>query len=179
VGDSKRVWVARDYMKCSGCRRCEIACSLSHEKMIWPEASRIRIFMLVPGVEVPHFCSQCDNYPCVDSCPVSALSVSKKTGAVLVDRKTCTGCGQCIDACPGRIPHLHPKDGYALICDLCNGDPECAKVCQAGKWNALETVRKMPLGSEKYQYKLYSRKPEDITKDLIVTLYGESGKGLI
>ena len=45
-------WIARDYLKCSGCRKCEIACSLFHEKRIWPEASRIRVFMLVPGAEV-------------------------------------------------------------------------------------------------------------------------------
>ncbi len=40
--------------KCSGCRLCEIACSLEHEGIIWPEASRIRIFELLPGgINVP------------------------------------------------------------------------------------------------------------------------------
>lgn len=46
-GSKRRIWIIRDYVKCSGCRKCEIACSLFHEKRIWPEASRIRIFMLV------------------------------------------------------------------------------------------------------------------------------------
>ena len=90
MSSQKRIWIVRDYLKCSGCRKCEIACSLFHENKIWPEASRIRVFMLVPGVEVPHLCAQCDDYPCVESCPVNALSVSEETGAVLVDKEKCT-----------------------------------------------------------------------------------------
>jgi len=168
-------WIARDYQKCSGCRKCEIACSLFHERKVWPEASRIRVFMLVPGVEIPHFCSQCPDYPCVESCPVSALSVSEVTGAVLVDAKKCIGCGRCIDACPGQIPHLHPSGNYVLICDLCGGDPQCVKVCKEGGWNALEIIER----GESFQYKLYARKPEEITRDLVIGLYGERGEALI
>jgi len=169
------IWIARDYLKCSGCRKCEIACSLFHEGRIWPEASRIRVFMLVPGAEFPHFCSQCHNHPCVESCPADALSISKETGAILVDKEKCTGCGLCIDTCPGRIPHLHPIDKYALICDLCGGEPQCAKVCQEGGWNALRVVEK-PLS---HSYSLYAKKPEEITRELATILYGEKGRELI
>lgn len=35
----KLFWIMRDYVKCSGCRRCEIVCSLHREGKIWPEAS--------------------------------------------------------------------------------------------------------------------------------------------
>jgi len=131
--------------------------------------------MLTPTIEVPHFCSQCDDYPCVKSCPVDALSVKEDTGAVLVDKGKCTACGNCIEACPGRIPHIHPTENYAVICDLCEGDPQCAKVCQEGKWNALWVAPKPPDGS----YRLYARRPEEITKDLAVKLYGEFGKELV
>ena len=124
------IWIARELAKCSGCRKCEIACSLFHENQIWPEASMIRVFMLVPGADFPHFCAQCQDYPCVQSCPVKALSISKQTAAVLVDKETCIACGKCIDACPGRIPHMHPKEKYIVICDLCNGDPQCVKVAE-------------------------------------------------
>ena len=165
------IWIVRDYLRCSGCRKCEIACSLFHEKRIWPEASRIRVFMLVPGAEVPHFCVQCEDYPCVGSCPVSALSVDKETGAVLVEKEKCTGCGNCIEACPGRVPHIHPRDSYVVICDLCGGEPRCAKVCQEGGWNALKVVDR---GNG--LYKLFSRKPEDITRELVINLYGEVGE---
>ena len=104
-----QVWIKRNYEKCSGCRRCEIACSLYHEGKIWPEASRIRVFMLVPGVEIPSLCFQCENYPCVEACPTDALSVNSQTGAVNVDASKCTACGLCIKACPGNVPHLHPE----------------------------------------------------------------------
>lgn len=168
------IWIARDFSKCSGCRKCEIACSLFHENRIWPEASRIRVFMLVPGLEFPHFCAQCEDYPCVEACQVNALSMDSKTGAVLVNEEKCTGCGQCIDACSGRVPHMHPTENHILICDLCGGDPECVKVCQEGKWNVLKTVSK-----KNYAYKLYARTPEEITRDLAVKMYGELGEEFI
>lgn len=165
------IWIARDFSKCSGCRKCEIACSLFHENRIWPETSRIRVFMLVPGLEFPHLCAQCEDYPCVEACQVNALSIDSKTGAVLVDEEKCTGCGQCIDACSGRVPHMHPTENHILICDLCGGDPQCVKVCREGKWNVLKTVSK-----KNYAYKLYARTPEEITRDLAVKMYGELGE---
>ena len=162
------IWIARDLSKCSGCRKCEIACSLFHENRIWPEASRIRVFMLVPGADFPHFCAQCEDYPCVEACPVNALSISKKTGAVRVKTKACIACGKCIDACPGRIPHMHPQESYIVICDLCKGNPQCVKVCQEGGWNVLKKVSRGDRA-----YKLYARTPEEITRDLAFKMYGE------
>jgi carbon-monoxide dehydrogenase iron sulfur subunit len=175
MSEEKNIWIARDYLLCSGCRRCEIACSLFHEGRIWPEASRIRVFMLVPGAEVPHFCAQCHDHPCVESCPVGALSVSEETGAILVDRDACTSCGICIDACPGRIPHIHPAKNYALICDLCGGDPECVKVCNEGGWDCLRIVNK----NESHSHSLYAKRPEEVTRELTTYLFGEKGKELI
>jgi Fe-S-cluster-containing hydrogenase component 2 len=165
------IWIARELAKCSACRKCEIACSLFHEKRIWPEASRIRVFMLVPGAEFPHFCAQCEDYPCVKACPVKALSISKKTGAVLVKAKACTTCGKCITACPGGIPHIHPTEKYAVICDLCNGHPQCVKVCQEGGWNVLKKVPR-----REHAFKLYARTPEETTRDLATRFYGEQAE---
>ncbi len=173
------IWIARDYLRCSGCRRCEIACSLHHEGNIWPAASRVRVFMLVPGVEIPHLCAQCNDYPCVAACPVEdALYVSEKTGAVLVDRDKCTSCGKCIDACPGKIPFLHPGDKKSVICDLCDGDPECVKACQKANFDAIWMVREPPTGMGGTSHKLFARTPEEITKDLAINLYGEKAEEL-
>jgi len=168
-----QLWIVRDPLKCTGCRLCEIACSYYHEGRIWPEASRIRIFTLGPGIEIPHLCSQCSDYPCVQKCPVGALSVNKRTGAVIVDYEKCTGCGICIDACPGKVPFLHPASKKAVICDLCNGDPQCVKTCSEAGWSALRLVKeeKVPgvLGPL-LSYKLYSRKPEEVAKEIIQIL---------
>jgi len=165
------IWIARELSKCSGCRKCEIVCSLFHENRIWPEASRIRVFMLVPGAEFPHFCAQCEDYPCVQACPTKALSISKRTGAVRIKTKACIACGKCIDACPGRIPHMHPAENRIIICDLCRGNPQCVKVCQEGGWNVLTKVPR-----RNQAYRLYARTPEEITRDLATKMYGEQGE---
>ncbi|MBO3797621.1 MAG: 4Fe-4S dicluster domain-containing protein [Candidatus Brockarchaeota archaeon] len=164
-----RVWIRRNYEKCSGCRRCEIACSLHHEGRIWPEASRIRVLMLIPGVEIPHLCFQCENYPCVKACPAGALSVNSGTGAVEVDSSKCTGCGLCVDACPGRVPHLHPGRNNIVICNLCKGDPACVKECVKGKWGALELV---PAGSVASRRAL-AKTPMELTRETALKIMGE------
>jgi len=172
---SPKIWIARDYVNCSGCRRCEVACSVLHEGKIWPEASRIRVFMLVPGAEVPHLCAQCDDAPCISSCPVDALSINEKTGAIIVDEGKCIACGNCIKACPGRVPTIHPTRNMAIICDLCDGEPQCAKVCQEGRYNALWVVEE----SDSMSYKLYAKTPDIPTKELARRLYGDISKELV
>jgi Fe-S-cluster-containing dehydrogenase component len=131
--------------------------------------------MMVPTIEIPHFCAQCDDAPCVQSCPVKALSISEKTGAILVDSEKCIGCGKCINACPGRIPFLHPVTNKAVICDLCDGSPECARVCQEGRYNALWTVSKTPSPS----YKLYAKTPLEVTEELAKRMYRDLAEELI
>jgi len=109
----------------------------------------------------------------VKACPQGALSVNKKTEAVQVNEDKCNACGVCIKACPGRVPHLHPAKKTILICDLCGGKPQCAKVCQEGKWGALTVV---PKGGWRPVYRVFARKPEDVTKELVSNLYGEYGE---
>lgn len=176
-GPPPKPWIFRDYIRCSGCRLCEIVCCLKHEGRIWPEASRVRVFMLVPGVEVPHLCTQCSNYPCVAKCPSKALSVNAETGAVMVDKEKCTACSLCIEACPGKVPHLHPNRKHIVICDLCGGDPECTKICtKAGYFALTKSTRGVRGGLNN---DLYAKNPEEITENLAVNLYGEKGEELI
>ena len=118
---------------------------------------------------------QCSNYPCVASCSFKALSVSETTGAVMVDKEKCTTCGLCIKACPGTVPHIHPNKKYVVICDLCDGDPECAKVCtHAGYCALMKGTRTSSLN-----YDLYAMNPEEITANLAVNLFGEKGEELV
>jgi Fe-S-cluster-containing hydrogenase component 2 len=169
--EKSHIWISREFSKCSGCRKCEIACSLKHENKIWPETSRVRVFMLVPGTEFPHLCTQCEDYPCIEACPSKALSANSETGAVKVDNDKCIGCGKCIDACPGKIPHIHPQTKKILICDLCGGEPQCAKTCHEGGWNCLAVVARGD-----HEFKFFSRPPEETARNLATKLYGEKAE---
>jgi Fe-S-cluster-containing hydrogenase component 2 len=148
---------------------------MKHEGWIWPEASRVRIFMPFPGLEVPHLCAQCKDYPCVGSCPTQALKTDPVTGAVLVDREKCISCGMCIRACPGNVPMIHPGDNKATICNLCNGDPECVKVCSEAGYNALMLV----LEGQNVHRRLFARPPLEVAKDLAVLFFGEKGEEVV
>jgi Fe-S-cluster-containing hydrogenase component 2 len=50
-----------------------------------------------------------------------------------VDENNCTNCGACNQACikagRGGCITFNPKTGIAQVCDLCGGEPQCAKYC--------------------------------------------------
>ena len=164
----ERVWILISPDRCSGCRLCEITCSLEHEGVIWPEASRIRIFELLPGINVPHTCVQCPDYPCVESCPTNALSVDESTGAVLVNDEKCIECGACVNVCPGSIPRIPLGKGSVVICDLCGGSPECVEVCHEAGHDALKLVK----GNYRSIYRTFAKDPLEKSKDLTKKVFG-------
>ena len=165
----ERVWILITPDKCSGCRLCEITCSLEHEGIIWPEASRIRVFEFLPGVDMPHTCVQCSDYPCVNACPVNALSVDEKTGAVLVEEEKCTECGACITACPGSVPRIPAGKGSVVICDLCGGEPKCVEVCHEAGHDALKLVK----GNYRSVFKTFAKGPIEKSFEIARKMYGE------
>ena len=154
-------WILVDLYKCTGCKLCEIACSTRHEGTIWPAASRIKIYEPYPGAPVPVLCVQCEDYPCVNSCPTSALSVDEKTGAVTINQEKCTLCGSCKATCPTNIPRIIPGKNYVLICDLCGGDPACVKACSEVGYHALRIVSK-PEG----EVKVFLRDPYEVSREV-------------
>jgi Fe-S-cluster-containing hydrogenase component 2 len=119
-----------DSGKCTGCRKCELACSFEKEGVFNPARSRIWIEEIgFPGIPVPLICHQCTNAPCAEACPVNAINLDADTGAYVVDADTCTGCGDCVEACPWGAIVMHPDSGIAIKCDLCGGEPKCIEAC--------------------------------------------------
>jgi len=120
-----------DMDKCTGCKQCSLACSLTKEDLFDPKRGRIKILKKEDiALGIPLLCEQCDTYPCVNACPEGALTRNETTGIITVNEETCTECGTCVDACTYHAIRLHPETGKALICDLCGGDtPECVAFC--------------------------------------------------
>ena len=75
-------------------------------------------------------CRHCTDPICVKSCISGALS--KKDGAVVIDKDKCIGCLTCVLVCPYGAISQSDK-GVAQKCELClqNSckEPACVKGC--------------------------------------------------
>jgi anaerobic carbon-monoxide dehydrogenase iron sulfur subunit len=113
---------------CTGCLRCAYACSATHEGVFRPSMSRIHIQNFPEhGAGVPNICFQCPNAECMKACPEQAI-YRNDLDVVLIDKEKCTGCLDCVTACPYGMIDIN-EDKVAYKCDLCDGDPACVKEC--------------------------------------------------
>lgn len=136
----KQLTLYIDTNRCMGCRACETACKLENNLPAGPR------FTMVTETEVveedtdklkflPTPCLHCGDAPCVKGCPTGALS-KREDGIVLVDKKKCIGCHECLWACPFGVPQ-YGADGRMQKCTLCahridEGDrPACMRACPA------------------------------------------------
>lgn len=111
--------------KCTGCRYCELVCSLVKENLINLRKARLIIIKKNIAVDVPVVCTHCG--ACIDVCPTEAIY--RKDDLVFIDSEKCVGCGACVDACPCDVIVLNE---VAAKCDLCGGEPQCVKFCTQG-----------------------------------------------
>jgi anaerobic carbon-monoxide dehydrogenase iron sulfur subunit len=131
IGMADRIFIT-DSRVCTGCRTCEIICSLNHEGECNPEKSRIHILQQEErGLDLPVVCQQCRTPICRTVCTAKAISRDPGSGAMLVDQEKCTGCESCVFACYFGAINLRAvgTKHKAFICDLCGGDPMCVKFC--------------------------------------------------
>lgn len=121
-----------DYNKCTGCRACEMVCSLNKWGECNSERSCIRNIRTEEGginTTIPVVCQQCENPFCEAVCPVEAISRDPITSALIVNRDKCIGCRLCVYSCPFGGANVDVERGYMNKCDLCGGDPNCVKMC--------------------------------------------------
>jgi carbon-monoxide dehydrogenase iron sulfur subunit len=122
-----------DPNRCKGCLTCEIMCSFFHEDVFSTERSRIHVIKDdEAGVDAPIVCRQCSNPVCSVVCPERVISKDPMAGVVSVEEARCSGCGECVQACPFGGMVLHPDTGVAIKCDLCGGNPQCVEHCPHG-----------------------------------------------
>jgi len=120
-----------DPARCTGCKVCEMVCSLFREDEINPTKSRIYVASWEQaGVDIPIVCQQCEDPPCKEVCPTHAISRNRETGAMVINESACIGCRICISACPFGAPIVRADTGEVVKCDLCKGEPKCVEFCE-------------------------------------------------
>ncbi|MDZ7761357.1 MAG: 4Fe-4S dicluster domain-containing protein [Desulfovermiculus sp.] len=119
--------------KCTGCRRCMIACAMQHFDKPDPRLSRVKILTLNPqGLSVPIICMACEQAPCIKVCPMNAR-FRLKNGCVGTNTDVCIGCRACVYICPVGSPTVHPSSGQTMTCDMCweaKEEPWCVTACR-------------------------------------------------
>ena len=120
-----------DYEKCTGCRLCELVCSVKHEGVSNPARSRIKVVKWEwEGRYVPMSCQQCESAPCQAVCPVKAVSRDEEMGRVEIDYDVCIGCRMCVAVCPFGAMGFDILAKKVIKCDFCDGDPQCVRFCE-------------------------------------------------
>lgn len=128
-----------DQTRCIGCHACTTACKSENRVPL----SVTRTY--VKYVEVGRFpnvrrayqvnrCNQCDDPPCVRTCPTGAMFV-RTNRIVDFNKARCIGCKACIAACPYDAIFINPEDNCAEKCNFCAHrlevglEPACVVVC--------------------------------------------------
>jgi Fe-S-cluster-containing dehydrogenase component len=132
-----RVYVI-DLARCTGCQTCAVAC---RDRAGTPDGmALLRVETTesgtYPNPNLTHrvlHCFHCGRPACVDACPTGALW-KRTDGLVALEPGQCTGCGECLGACPFHALVLL-STGVAAKCDGCadeiavGWDPTCVRSC--------------------------------------------------
>ncbi len=145
-----------DLQRCTGCRSCEAACKL--ENRLGTDVFRTRVLWLeddtgpTPRLEfVKAVCQQCERPACVRACPVVPKVLHKRDtdGIVVFDTSRCTGCQECVKACPYHAISFDYEHQHIEKCTLCHErrdqglEPACVSVCpgRALSFGPVEELR--------------------------------------
>lgn len=139
-GGAKQLVLMVDIGRCTGCRACEAACKL--ENRLAESIFRNRVYWVPPASQserwefVVTVCQQCVRPACLRACGAAAIKKDPVTGVVLVDDGKCTGCQECVLACPYGAISFDFRRHKADKCNLCfdrresgRGGPACAAAC--------------------------------------------------
>ena len=130
-----------DQKACTGCRQCELVCSVKHTGTADPSRSRIHVIKWeAEGFYLPSTCQQCIEAACAVVCPKNALTRVRAEDRVVLDYDLCIGCKMCVMACPFGAMGIDTKEDRVIKCDHCGGDPTCVKFCEAGALRYEDTA---------------------------------------
>jgi Fe-S-cluster-containing dehydrogenase component/formate-dependent nitrite reductase membrane component NrfD len=126
-------------------------------------------------------CNHCDDSPCTDVCPTTALW-EREDGIVDFDTERCIGCKACMQGCPYDALYIDPETSTAAKCNYCSHrvdsgrEPACVTVCPedaiiAGDMESPASPLSETLSDEKTQ----ARKPEKGTEPKLFYVDGDEG----
>jgi len=141
-----------DVSICNGCYCCQIACKDEHVANDWspyarpqPDTGQFWLKLneyvrgTVPKVKMhylPTLCNHCDAAPCLAACPIEGAIYKREDGLVILDPAKCTGCRNCVDACPYGAIYFNEDLNLAQKCTGCahlldSGwkEPRCVDAC--------------------------------------------------
>jgi Fe-S-cluster-containing dehydrogenase component len=139
--------------RCTGCYCCQIGCKDEHCSNDWtpyakPQPDTGQFWLKIHEYErgstpkvkvayVPVLCQHCKDAPCIEACPVSAIT-TRDDGLVWIDPKKCSGCMSCVDVCPYGTIFFNEGLSIAQKCTGCAHlldrgwpikEPRCADNC--------------------------------------------------
>lgn len=144
---------------CTRCDQCVRGCAEAHDMQ--PRFHRANPSMRFDKWEVAGACMHCLDAPCLEACPVGAITFLEDK-AVQIHRTRCIGCGGCERKCPFDVINMYPRTSLpdapnlsptyepltvANKCDLCltdDYDPPCVASCPydaAARVNPAEFFR--------------------------------------
>jgi tetrathionate reductase subunit B len=110
--------------RCIDCKKCMVACVATNS--VSDYGWRTRIFKREAPASIdqkwefiPVLCNQCNNPPCVRTCPTQATYKDKANGIVMMDNKKCIGCKSCMMACPYNARYYNEEKKAIDKCDFC------------------------------------------------------------
>jgi len=184
VGPITKYGFVIDNRRCIGCHACTVACKGEHDDPIGVNKTWVKY------IEKGQFpdtnrnfsvmrCNHCDDSPCTDVCPVTALW-EREDGIVDFDTDRCIGCKACMQGCPYDALYIDPDTHTAAKCNYCSHrvdtgrEPACVTVCPedaiiAGDMANPQTNVAHTIADEEVQ----ARKPEKGTEPKLFYVDGD------
>jgi Fe-S-cluster-containing dehydrogenase component/formate-dependent nitrite reductase membrane component NrfD len=175
-----------DNRKCIGCHACTVACKAEHDDPIGVNKTWVKY---IEKGEFPNTnrnfsvmrCNHCNDSPCTDVCPVTALW-EREDGIVDFDSERCIGCKACMQGCPYDALYIDPETSTASKCNYCSHrvdagrEPACVVVCPedaiiAGDMENPDTEISETISRQEVQ----ARKPEKGTEPKLFYVDGDEG----
>lgn len=128
-----------DQRRCIGCHACTVACKQENGVALgdfrtWVKYTEQGTFPFVTRNFLVERCNHCDDAPCVEICPVTALW-RREDGIIDFSGDRCIGCKSCMAACPYDAIYMDPDTHTVGKCNYCSHrvdiglQPACVNVC--------------------------------------------------